>query len=144
MTAIRPRNVYTEENLRPAVATAKNLGEVLANLGLEDRPKRRRYVSEQIKAVGIDTSHFSAPGMLYTEQDLRKAVADSQTMVEVATKLGARPVGGTIHHLRRRIVVLGLGLRATSSKTASREVDQPEVEADECRIPTRGTQARRR
>jgi hypothetical protein len=108
MTAIRPRNVYTEENLRPAVATAKNLGDVLTSLGLEDRPKRRRYVSEQIKALGIDTSHFSAPGMLYSEQDLCKAVADSQTMVEVATKLGAKPVGGTIHHLRRRITMLGL------------------------------------
>lgn len=29
-------------------------------------------------------------------------------MIEVATKLGATPVGGTIHHLRRRITMLGL------------------------------------
>jgi HNH endonuclease len=108
MTAIRPRNVYTEEKLRPAVAAAKNLGEVLTNLGLEDNPKRRRYVSVKIKALSLETGHFTHPSTLYTEQDLRAAVANSTTMVEVATKLGARPVGGTIHHLKRRITMLGL------------------------------------
>ena len=108
MTSQRPRNMYTEEKLRPAVAAATTLGEVLINLGLEDNPKRRRYVSEQIKALGIDTNHFQHSGTLYTEHDLREAVAESVTMVEVATKLGAKPVGGTIHHLKRRIVMLGL------------------------------------
>lgn len=39
---------------------------------------------------------------------LRAAVAEAVTMVEVATRLGARPVGGTLHHLRRRIDRLGL------------------------------------
>ena len=108
MASIRPRNMYTEEKLRPAVAVATNLSEVLTHLGLEDNPKRRAYLSQQLKALGIDTSHFPRPGMLYTEQDLRKAVAESVTMVEVATKLGARPVGGTIHYLKRRITLLGL------------------------------------
>jgi hypothetical protein len=108
MASTRPRNMYTEDKLRPAVATASTLGEVLTNLGLEDNPKRRRYVSMQVKALGIDTSHFTHSGMLYTEQDLRKAVAGSVTMVEVATKLGAKPVGGTIHHLKRRIILLSL------------------------------------
>jgi hypothetical protein len=100
--------MYTAEKLAPAVAAASDLGEVLAHLGLDDNPKRRRYASEQIKALGIDTRHFTRPGTLYTEDDLRKAVADSLTMVEVATRLGAKPVGGTIHHLRRRMVMLGL------------------------------------
>jgi hypothetical protein len=108
MTSMRPRNMYTEDKLRPAVAAATTLGEVLANLGLEDNPRRRDYVSQRVKALGIDTSHFPYPGMLYTEQDLRKAVAESVTMVEVATKLGAKPVGGTIHYLRRRIIQFGL------------------------------------
>ena len=108
MTSTRPRNMYTEEKLRPAVAAATTLGEVLTNLGLEDNPKRRDYVSQRIKALGIDTSHFPRPGMLYTEQDLRKAVAESVTMVEVATRLGAKPMGGTIHYLRQRIIQFGL------------------------------------
>lgn len=108
MTSTRPRNMYTEDKLRPAVAAATTLGEVLATLGLEDNPKRRDYVSQRIKALGIDTSHFPYPGMLYTEQDLRKAVAEPVTMVEVATRLGAKPVGGTIHYLRRRIIQFGL------------------------------------
>ena len=108
MTSKRPRNMYTAETLDPAVAAASTLGEVLTNLGLEDRPKRRRYVSERIKALGIDTGHFRRPGMLYTDQDLREAVAASVSMAEVATNLGAKPVGGTIHHLSRRIKLLGL------------------------------------
>jgi HNH endonuclease len=108
MTSTRPRNMYTEDKLRPAVAAATTLGEVLTNLGLEDNPKRRRYVSMQIKALGIDTSHFPNPGMLYTNEMLTVAVAESKSMVEVATKIGAAPVGGTIAHLKRRINLLGL------------------------------------
>jgi hypothetical protein len=108
MAAARPRNTYTAEKLAPAVAAASNLGEVLTNLGLEDTSQRRSYVSRHIKALGIDTSHFPRPGLLYTDDDLRKAVADSVTMVEVAIALGAKPMGGTIHYLKRRINALGL------------------------------------
>jgi hypothetical protein len=108
VTAARPRNVYTAEKLAPAVAAAANLGEVLTNLGLEDTSQRRSYVSQQIKSLGIDVSHFPKPGLLYTDDDLRTAVAGSVTMVEVATSLGAKPMGGTIHYLKRRIDSLGL------------------------------------
>ena len=108
MTSTRPRNMYTEQNLRPAVAAATTLGEVLTNLGLEDNPKRRTYVSQQIKALGIDGKHLRNASLLYTNEMLTAAVAESKTMVEVATKLGATPVGGTIHHLKRRIDLLGL------------------------------------
>jgi hypothetical protein len=106
--AARPRNMYTPEKLAPAVAAASNLGEVLTNLGLEDKPKRRRYVSEQIKALGIDGSHLRNAAVLYTDGMITAAVAESTTLVEVATHLGATPVGGTIHHLSRRIKRLGL------------------------------------
>lgn len=108
MTSTRPRKMYTEENLRPAVAAATTLGEVLTNLGLEDNPKRRTYVSQQIKALGIDGKHLRNASLLYTNEMLAAAVAESMTMVEVAMKLGATPVGGTIHHLKRRITLLGL------------------------------------
>ena len=110
MTSTRPRKMYTEENLRPAVAAATTLGEVLTNLGLEDNPKRRTYVSQQIKALGIDGKHLRNASLLYTNEMLAAAVAESMTMVEVATKLGATPVGGTIAHLKRRIDLLGLDL----------------------------------
>ena len=108
MASTRPRNMYTEEKLRPAVAAAGSLGEVLANLGLEDQPKRRRYVGDRIKELGIATDHFRKPGLLYTEEALREAVAASSSMVDVAIHLGAQPVGGTIHHISRRVTALGL------------------------------------
>ncbi len=108
MPPARPRNMYTAEKLAPAVAAASNLGEVLTNLGLEDNPKRRTYASERIRALGLDTSHFQHHSTLYTDEALRVAVASSVTMVEAATKLGAKPVGGTIHHLKRRADRLGL------------------------------------
>jgi hypothetical protein len=108
MASPRPRRMYTEDKLRPAVAAATTLGEVLRNLGLEDQPKRRRYVSERIKALGIDGSHLRNSALLYTDEMLRMAVAESVTMIEVAKRLGATPVGGTIHHLRGRVDRLGL------------------------------------
>jgi hypothetical protein len=100
--------MYTEEKLRPAVAAADTLSDVLANLGLEDGKKRRRYVSDRIRELGVDTSHFRRAGMLYSDEQLAVAVAESSTMAEVAVKIGAIPVGGTIHHLKRRITAMGL------------------------------------
>ena len=108
MASIRPRNMYTEDKLRPAVAAATTLGEVLTNLGLEDNPKRRAYVSQQIKALGIDGKHLRNASLLYTNEMLAAAVAESKTVVEVAATLGATPVGGTLAHLKRRIDLLGL------------------------------------
>lgn len=108
MPPTRPRNMYTEEKLRPAVAASATLGEVLAHLGLPDNPKRRRYASERIKALGIDGSHLRSGVLLYPDARLAEAVAASKSMVEVATMLGAIPVGGTIHHLKRRVTALGV------------------------------------
>lgn len=105
---IRPQGNYTEEKLRPAVAASSTLSEVLTNLGLPDNSERRRYVSERIKALGIDGSHLRSASLLYTDAQLAEAVMSSTTMVEVATKLGAKPVGGTLHHLRRRITAMDL------------------------------------
>jgi hypothetical protein len=41
--------MYTDEKLRPAVAAATTLSEVLANLGLEDTVARRRYIAQRIR-----------------------------------------------------------------------------------------------
>lgn len=108
MASTRPRNMYTDEKLRPAVAAASTLTEVLTNLGLDDTVQRRRYVSRCIKELGIPTGHLRKPGLLYTDEALREAVADSRSLVEVATRLGAQPVGGTLHHLSKRIKAIGL------------------------------------
>lgn len=117
----RPRNVYTEENLRPAVAAATTLAEVLTNLGLEDNKRRRTYVSEQIRALGIYAGHLRNASILYTDAQVTGAVSESVTLVEVATRLGATPVGGTIAHLRRRIAFLALD----TSHFASRQSPVP-------------------
>jgi HNH endonuclease len=112
----RPRNMYTEENLRPAVAAATTLGEVLTNLGLEDNRPRRDYVSERIRALGIDAGHLRNASILYTDAQLIAAVRSSATLVEVATRLGATPVGGTTAHLGRRIAALDLDISHFTSR----------------------------
>lgn len=104
----QPRQIYTEENLRSAVARATTLSEVLANLGLDDDPRRRSYVSGRIKALGIDGRHLRNPSILYTDAQVAEAVKSSTTLIAVAVKLGATPVGGTIAHLKRRIINLAL------------------------------------
>ena len=108
MASTRPRNMYTEDKLRPAVAAATTLGEVLANLGLEDSVRRRDYVSQRIKALGIDGRHLRNASILYTDAQVAEAVRSSTTYVELAEKLGATPMGGTIAHLKRRAAYLGL------------------------------------
>lgn len=45
---------------------------------------------------------------LYSRERLTEAVAESTTLREVAVKLGARPAGGTLSHLRRRIAEAGI------------------------------------
>lgn len=105
---IRPQSNYTEEKLRPAVAASQTLSEVLARLGLPDSPDRRRYLSDRIKALRIDGSRLRSSSMLYTDAQLAEAVATSKTMVEVALKIGAKPMGGTIYYLKRRITALGV------------------------------------
>lgn len=104
----RPRNMYTEEKLRPAVVGATTLGEVLARLGLDDNPHRRSYLSGRIRTLGIDGGHLRNASILYTDAQVTEAVHGSRSLVDVAMKLGATPVGGTIAHLKRRITGLGL------------------------------------
>lgn len=122
-----PRNtIYTRENLSAAVADASTLSEVITNLGLEDTIQRRRYISSLIKEHGIDASRLRNAAQLYTDADLAEAVAASKSVVEVAQRLGAVPVGGTTHHLSRRIKRLNLDTsHFHSAVVGARRLERP-------------------
>ncbi|WP_078882549.1 HNH endonuclease signature motif containing protein [Streptomyces rimosus] len=53
---------WTREVLEPAVASSTNVCEVLRYLGLEVVGGHHTHISRRIRALGIDTSHFTGRG----------------------------------------------------------------------------------
>jgi hypothetical protein len=50
---------YTYEYLAPLVASSKSLAEVLGKLGVKTAGGNYRYLKSRIRALGLDTSHFT-------------------------------------------------------------------------------------
>lgn len=50
---------WTREVLEPAVAASTSMGEVLRRLGLDVLGGHHTHISRRVRALGIDTSHFT-------------------------------------------------------------------------------------
>ncbi|PVC87418.1 HNH endonuclease signature motif containing protein [Streptomyces sp. CS131] len=91
---------WTKEVLQTAVSSSTNMCEVLRRLGLEVVGGQHTHVSRRVKALGIDTSHFSAPsrtGEIRRRRPEDLLVDQSQTL--------ARRIPG--ERLKRAMVALG-------------------------------------
>ncbi|GAA2063687.1 hypothetical protein GCM10009757_48830 [Streptomyces cheonanensis] len=99
---------YTRERLAEAAAGAATLTEAIAALGADPRGPTRRYLRERMRALGIDTAHFTPENRRWSPEALAGAVAASQNMGEVLDRLGVPRVGGRHTHLSRRIRELGI------------------------------------
>lgn len=101
---------YTKEVLEPIVKISRSVSEVCIKLGLSRRSGRTNtYIRDQITSHGLDTSHFRRHGYIYSEQDLARAVASSQSITETMRNLAIPfQAGGTHYHLSNRIKKLGL------------------------------------
>ncbi|MCK1817347.1 HNH endonuclease [Streptomyces sp. XM4011] len=99
---------YTRERLAEAAAGAATLTEAIAALGADPRSPTRRYLRERMRALGIDTAHFTPENRRWSPEALAGAVAASQNMGEVLDRLGVPRVGGRHTHLSRRIRELGI------------------------------------
>lgn len=66
-------------------------------------PGRRQCLRARSAEAGIDTSHFTRPGLRHTEALLRELVARSHGVDEVVRRLGISPVGGNQAHIGNRI-----------------------------------------
>jgi hypothetical protein len=111
-TAMRPRP-WTDVQLREAIAAADGLTTLLAILGLEPTNATRQKLQRELRASGLDTSHFhpSRSGGIrprWTDEQLRVAVAASKSYAGVIRRIGLVPAGGNYDQVKRRIRELGL------------------------------------
>ncbi|MFE8986325.1 HNH endonuclease signature motif containing protein [Streptomyces collinus] len=101
-------SAYTRERLEEAARGAGSLSEALERLGVDPRSSTRRYVSEKMRKLGVDVSHFEREGVRWTRDVLERAVAESTNMCEVLRHLGLEVVGGHHTHISRRIKAYGI------------------------------------
>jgi hypothetical protein len=101
-------SAYTRERLEEAARGARSLSEALLSLGVDPRSSTRRYVSDRMRKLGVDVSHFEREGVRWTRDVLERAVAASTNMCEVLRHLGLEVVGGHHTHISRRIKAYGI------------------------------------
>ncbi|MFF5569266.1 HNH endonuclease signature motif containing protein [Streptomyces luteogriseus] len=101
-------SAYPRERLEEAARGARSLSEALVALGVDPRGSTRRYVSQRMRKLGVDVSHFEQEGVRWTRDVLERAVAASTNVCEVLRYLGLEVVGGHHTHINRRIKAYGI------------------------------------
>lgn len=95
--------IWTDDDLRSAVAAARSFREVQRLLGL--RPTSTVFIAQHVKRLELSTSHFRQDRV--DDAQLREAVRVSTSTTDVLRKLGRRNAGGTHAHFAQRIRELG-------------------------------------
>ena len=110
------RRTWRDEDLRAAVDLSENLFQVCGLLGIS--PGRRTYeiLRRHIERLDVGITKFpkverSGRGWKrrsWTEDDLRAAVAECNTLSDVLRRLGYQPSGGIHRFIKQKIANLGL------------------------------------
>ncbi|MER7402327.1 HNH endonuclease signature motif containing protein [Streptomyces sp. NPDC000070] len=101
-------SAYTKERLEEAARGARTLSEALVRLGVDHKGRRRRYIFERMKKLGVEVSHFEREGIKWTREVLESVVAESTSVNQVLRRLGLDPVGGHHTNISRRIKAYGI------------------------------------
>jgi hypothetical protein len=116
------RRSWTDEDLRAAVACSKSHKATLEQLGLSPRGNNHYEIKARIRALGLDVSHFrQSSGATYpwTEEQLRVAVIDAASLVQILERLGVeinvRYLAKVARHART------IGLRITGRRWRTRQ-----------------------
>ncbi|WP_097962633.1 HNH endonuclease signature motif containing protein [Streptomyces sp. or20] len=91
---------WTKEVLQTAVASSTTMSEVLRRLGVEVVGGQHTHISRRVKALGIDTSHFSAP---VRSRDVRRRRPED-LLVDQGQTIERRIPG---ERLKRAMIALG-------------------------------------
>lgn len=110
---------YTREALAEAVASSHSWRGVLRYLG---RPEHSagalRVIRREVKAFGIDHSHFTGQRR-WSDRQLIDAINSAQTWREVKTALGLSDIGGDLRDVRAHATRLGIDTsRLSRSRSA--------------------------
>jgi transposase-like protein len=108
-----PQRTWTDEQLIEAVQGSETLAEVMRRLGL--RPGKYENMRGHIERLGIDATHIrSVAGSRtrrprsWSDDDLRRVVADSFSLAATMRALGYKPSGGIHRWLKAHIRHLGI------------------------------------
>ncbi|MCW1094304.1 HNH endonuclease [Streptomyces sp. RS2] len=101
-------SAYSRERLEEAARGARTLSEALVRLGVEPKSWKRRYISDRMRKLGVDVSHFEREGAKWTREVLEPVIAASTSVNEVLRRLGLDPVGGHHTNISRRIKAYGI------------------------------------
>lgn len=102
-------HLYSDDDLRQAVMSARSWREVLRRLDLNPGSSAaKRSIRSHVEHLGLDTSHFTGQRR-WTEAELIDAVAASRTWVEVQAVLGLSG-GSSTSLLKGHAVRLGLAV----------------------------------
>ncbi|WP_370419443.1 HNH endonuclease signature motif containing protein [Streptomyces sp. QH1-20] len=73
---------WTKEMLEFAVAASSNMSQVLRCLGIDVVGGQHTHISRRVRALGIDTSHFTPPQRTENMRDNRRRRAPDEILVE--------------------------------------------------------------
>lgn len=96
--------------LAVAVADSRSWAGLMRRLGVKSSGGRRRVLQERVRALGLDTGHFThvSAQRKYSDEAIAEAVVGASTLREVVLRLGGKPASGTLSHIRRRIAAAGI------------------------------------
>lgn len=103
---------WTREVLEPVVAASTSMCEVLRRLGLAVVGGHHSHISRRVRALGLDTAHFTRPDRAGETRPRRTP----QALLSVQDPADTRRVPGG--RLRRAMVALGVSERCTLCGTA--------------------------
>ncbi|MFB7269857.1 HNH endonuclease signature motif containing protein [Streptomyces sp. NPDC056244] len=141
-----PVSPYTRERLAEAASSSTTLPEALTKLGVDPKnTSRRRYISERMKKLGVDTSHFEREAGRWTREILESAVAASTNMYEVLRRLGVELVGGQHTHISRRVKALSIDTSHFTPQVRTKNMrdNRRRRSAEEILVEDNSAQARR-
>jgi hypothetical protein len=99
---------WSDEQLREAVAASTTYVDVCKKLGLTARGGNHVTVSERVRVLAIDTSHFLHARRPFSDDALRSVVPTCTTYNMVVEQLGLAPGEHNARLIRRRIGRLGI------------------------------------
>ncbi|MGX1030263.1 HNH endonuclease signature motif containing protein [Streptomyces sp. SAI-097] len=138
-------SVYSRERLEEAARGARTLSEALVRLGVDPKSWKRRYISDRMRKLGVDVSHFEREGAKWTREILEPVVAQSASVYEVLRRLGLDPVGGHHTNISRRIRAYGIDTSHFTSvvRTEAQRHNQRRRTAEEILVADTSARARR-
>ncbi|WP_129668180.1 group I intron-associated PD-(D/E)XK endonuclease [Phytoactinopolyspora endophytica] len=103
------RNIrsWTDEQLREAVASAANWGEVARTLGLAS--SSTGAIRRHTRRMGLDTSHFRGKRQ-WSDRDLQRAMAEAASWADVLRRLGVSDTSEARTRVKGQATRLGLDL----------------------------------